>query len=195
MNEYLQVMTDKYRPASLKRRADLKEIWDSTFQDIARAWAERAQLSLEDLTLTTSWDTIRHEAHSTAILKIQAYLDAQEAESVKRGQAIYKARVQPGETISIYANQGYRDARVLAVINNEALIEYSMPQGTTSLRIINAYQDEETAGRGRKMSYFNVPTKWLQAMCFAEIEWDGNPQQTRRNPSSARAMLEARRTK
>src|SRR5262245_28661647 len=44
---------------------------------------------------------------------------------------------QVGDQLTVRANQNYREAYVLAVIGDEALIEYEMPGGTTALWVID----------------------------------------------------------
>ncbi len=65
-------------------------------------------------------------------------------------------------TLSVHVNQGEREALVVAVLEKEALIEYEMPAGTSSLLLIkrNAYPKVEII---RNISY-NLPRKWIAAI-------------------------------
>jgi hypothetical protein len=74
----------------------------------------------------------------------------------------------------IHVNQGERDAYVLAVVGDEALIEYEMPAGTTALWIIDA--NNPSPGCKRNVSYKSCPKKWLEAMEEAGTVWENNPQ-------------------
>jgi hypothetical protein len=91
-------------------------------------------------------------------------------------QTIKTKRVplEVGDWIKVYANQGMRDAQVLAINGTQALVEYHMPSGTTALRIIAA---DGTSGWGQKVSYFNVPYSWLFTLLYSGMEWTCNPQQ------------------
>ena len=74
----------------------------------------------------------------------------------------------------VYANQGWRDADVLAFRMTadglERLVEYVMPKGTTALRIEGRKQDHN-------VSYKACPKAFLQYMRNQGIEWECNPQQ------------------
>lgn len=100
--------------------------------------------------------------------------------------------MKPGDLTTVLVNQGDRDATVLAVLGTKALIEYTMPAGSTGLQIIDLLTDAPTPGRS--VGYRNLPTKWLQAVVDAGSSWEGNPQQTpaRLRPDSPEAMLAAR---
>lgn len=71
-------------------------------------------------------------------------------------------------------NQGWREATCLAVLGDDALIEYEMPSGTTALRIVLAADPD---GTYINMSYYDLPKKWLREMAAWGICWIGNPQQ------------------
>ena len=45
-------------------------------------------------------------------------------------------RLQANDSLEVYINQGRRPAFVLAVLDDMALIEYEMPRGTTTLRLM-----------------------------------------------------------
>lgn len=100
--------------------------------------------------------------------------------------------MKPGDTTTVFVNQGARPATCLATIGIQALIEYTMPAGKTALQVIDIRTEEPTPGRS--VSYFSLPTKWLRAIVRAGMDWDGNPQQTgSRRPASPEAMLAARK--
>jgi hypothetical protein len=79
---------------------------------------------------------------------------------------------QLGDIWDVYANQGLREGWVLAVIGNDVLVEYTMPKGTTALRIV------KTSGLAgfQNVSYRNVPRKWLEAIVAAGSVWEGKAQ-------------------
>lgn len=95
----------------------------------------------------------------------------------------------PGSVVETFVNQGHRDAVVLAVIGDQALLEYTMPKGTTALRIVTAGADEY-----RQVSYRDVPLKWLLAIDAAGQDWEGRPQQCGRwRPGTVAEAIVARR--
>lgn len=83
----------------------------------------------------------------------------------------------------IWVNQGWRQATVLAILDDEALIEYEMPNGSTSLRIVplksdlNGAIEMATHRAWRNVSYWRVPLKWLRRMVETNDMWIGSPQQ------------------
>lgn len=91
-----------------------------------------------------------------------------------------------GQNIKVYANQGYRDAVVLAILSNEALIEYEMPKGTTALRVIDCV----TEGTLAQYSYATVPIRWIAEMFQTETEWTGNPQKNAEWVQSVKELYE-----
>lgn len=81
---------------------------------------------------------------------------------------------EPMDKLEVNVNQGDRDAYILAVIGDEALLEYEMPSGTTALWVIPA--GEPRPGCIRNVSYKRCPQKWLRAMEEAGTQWEGNGQ-------------------
>lgn len=72
----------------------------------------------------------------------------------------------------IPVNQGWRPADVLAVIGDEALAEYEMPNGTTALSIIHI-----SDGGLQGVGYKNLSRKWIKAMHeHGTTDWTGLPQ-------------------
>ena len=70
--------------------------------------------------------------------------------------------VEPGDTVFVPANQATREALVLAVIGDDALVEYTMPAGTSSLRIIPAACPKSEVYKS--ISYFKLSKRWLKAI-------------------------------
>ena len=102
------------------------------------------------------------------------------------------SKLYEGENLTIEVNQGAREASVLAVIGDEALIEYDMPRGSTALRVVSAHDPDLVI---RRYSYAAVPLRWLRAMLDVGSDWTGRPQQQGNHITpSARALL-AERTK
>jgi hypothetical protein len=95
---------------------------------------------------------------------------------------------KPGARLQVLANQGWRDAVVLAVQGPAVLVEYMMPKGTTALRIL---QPVPGGVAERPIGYNDLPTKWLQAIVDAGQDWEGNPQQGHVLPTAA-DVLEGR---
>jgi hypothetical protein len=81
---------------------------------------------------------------------------------------------QVRDQLELNVNQGKRKAFVLAVLGDEALIEYEMPAGTTALWVINAHHPHP--GCKRNVAYNSCPKKWLRAMEEAGSVWEGNSQ-------------------
>jgi hypothetical protein len=81
---------------------------------------------------------------------------------------------EAGDMVRVYANQGYRPGTILAVLGDEALVEYEMPQGTTTLWVIDAHR--AVPCKIRNLSYKRCPKKWKAALKESEMEWEGNPQ-------------------
>lgn len=89
--------------------------------------------------------------------------------------------LRAGHRFSLLVNQGYRDARIVVLLGGQALVEYTMPNGTTGLRVMDAWEFtgekfEKIVSYGKCVSYRSVPIRWLKAMVDAGREWDGNPQ-------------------
>ena len=73
--------------------------------------------------------------------------------------------------MTVWVNQAPRDANVLAVIDDQILIEYAMPAGTSAL-----LQYTIVGGRRRKMrnvNYNTCPKRWINAIHAAGNDWLG----------------------
>ena len=75
-----------------------------------------------------------------------------------------------GDSVDIWSNQNWREGTVLAVIDDQALIEYDMPSGSTSLRI-NRVIGHHFVGAYRTPSYRTLPKKWIAAMHEQGTSW------------------------
>lgn len=84
---------------------------------------------------------------------------------------------KPLDRLTVDANQGEREAYVLAVIGDEALIEYEMPKGSTAMWVVNAWNPEP--GCIRNIAYRSCPKKWHDAMEEAGTQWEGRGQGSR----------------
>lgn len=93
---------------------------------------------------------------------------------------------KPGDTFMINVNQGDRKALVLAIIGNQALIEYVMPAGSTALQIVTDGREQV----GRSVSYPAVAAKWLRAIVDSGLEWEGNPQRGKKIPSAEEMLFQ-----
>lgn len=80
---------------------------------------------------------------------------------------------KPGDRLQLDVNQGWREAWVLAVIDDEALVEYRMPAGTTAMQII---QNNRRSHYGRSVNYRACPLYWQRAIRAAGREWVGESQ-------------------
>lgn len=85
--------------------------------------------------------------------------------------------LKPGDHLQILVNQGWRFADVLAVVGQDHLLEYEMPNGTTALRLQTLDPETGRVLKERSYSYRDVPTKWLQAIEACGQDWKGQPQQ------------------
>jgi len=79
-----------------------------------------------------------------------------------------------GQTVYVDANQAWREGEVLATIKDEALIEYQMPNGSSTMWVVKRVPPYQ---RTRNISYYNVPKKWLKELVDTSVDWIGCPQQ------------------
>ena len=80
---------------------------------------------------------------------------------------------QSGDAMTLFVNQGERDACVLGTIDDHMIVEYEMPSGTTALQILN---NEKGAFFVRSVSYTSCPKIWIQAIIDGVGGWKGNSQ-------------------
>ena len=88
---------------------------------------------------------------------------------------------QSGDAMTLFVNQGERDACVLGTIDDHMIVEYEMPSGTTAMQIL---KNEKSAGDGycrafshvRSVSYTSCPKIWIQAISDGVGVWKGNSQ-------------------
>lgn len=78
-------------------------------------------------------------------------------ESTKK-QTGYEA----GDHLDLYRNQNFREAVILAILSDRALVEYEMPNGTSALNFVNL--NGKWDHDYRPISYFALPKKWAKAM-------------------------------
>ena len=79
-----------------------------------------------------------------------------------------------GNWLSIFVNQGLRDAWILGIIGDQMIVEYEMPSGTTALTIFNTHK--QAIEYVRSVSYKSCPKIWIQAIKDGQGEWQGNSQ-------------------
>lgn len=125
------------------------------------------------------WENVYYGslAESSRILAKQAEQEEKEAEA--------RRLKHPGQYFQLFVNHGWREAVCLAIVGQEALIEYTMPKGTTSLRIVKTENPEYLV---RNVSYRQVPIKFLRAVVDTGVEWDGQGQRTKRQRSAAETL-------
>jgi hypothetical protein len=70
---------------------------------------------------------------------------------------------EAGDTVVVEANQGKREGTVLAVLGDECLIEYEMPNGTSALRVVQAI-GYKLVGTYKTMPHGSVTRRWIEAM-------------------------------
>ena len=98
---------------------------------------------------------------------------------------------RPGDLCTVRANQGVRNAMVLA-LNPEtgaAILEYEMPRGSTALII------RYLAGDERSVSYGALPARWRRLLAEPEaVPWAGRSQTRGTSyPPSRRSSVDDRR--
>lgn len=76
--------------------------------------------------------------------------------------------------ISIDINQGKRDGIILTEdeIAGAYLVEYTMPKGTTALRIM--YQNPKM--QDRSIAYTSLSRRWQLLLLLDKVQWDCEPQ-------------------
>jgi hypothetical protein len=116
-------------------------------------------------------------AETSRLLAKQAEQEEKEAEA--------RRLKHPGQYFQLFVNHGWREAVCLAIVGDESLIEYTMPKGSTSLRIVRTENPEHLV---RTVSYKQVPIKFLRAIVESGIEWDGLGQRTKRQRSAAETL-------
>jgi len=84
-------------------------------------------------------------------------------------------RLRVGDTLAIWVNQKERTGEILAVLDDLALVEYSMPKGTSGIRFYHA----DTHQFYNRVSYLALPSKWVEAIVHQGALEDliGKPQQ------------------
>ena len=100
----------------------------------------------------------------------------------------------------LWVNQGWRPAWILAELDNQALVEYKMPNQATALQILSTLGTDIKEDNvdpwlcnGRSVGYNSLPLKWLRELVRTEEPWYGYPRRGR-TPGTPREELE-RRTK
>ena len=93
---------------------------------------------------------------------------------------IATTQLKPGQELDFYIQKGFRPGKVLAVIGQDALFEYTMPEGTTSMVFLpvevvlsDKSTIETTEHRRNPYGYERLPLKWLRQMVDNKIEWIG----------------------
>lgn len=146
---------EEYKPGILASHPGLRSMYLLAFaKEIPYVMATRSVASVEYLT-PEHWRSIKMFGHDAGMREVEKAA---------------KNKMRPRSTFQIWVNQGYRDAFTLAVIGDEALIEYVMPRGSQALRIVDAFTWEGC----KTVSYRAVPRKWLQAMEEEGTQWVGN---------------------
>jgi len=102
----------------------------------------------------------------------------------------------PGKELSVISNRAARPATVLALHNNQMLVEYRFPKGTTALLCFDvAGEGDEDTWWGRNRQYKTLSLAWLQAMKDEGVPWAGTPRHRIPSPwtvPSAEHLLQQR---
>ena len=88
------------------------------------------------------------------------------AEDSQKSVLPYKA----GDRLFIWSNQGERGAWVLGTLEDQIIVEYEMPSGTTALNILQNAVDVKFV---KSVSYKSCPKKWIQAIRDGVGSWEG----------------------
>jgi len=154
-----------------------KQYWkdsDGTFVDYTDGIAEDCHES-----------KIEHcnDCKQVSVFRINEYQDPFYVDGVRLRECIQCGRYETpqksvlpyeaGDRIYIWVNQGERGAWVLGTLEDQIIVEYEMPSGTTALRILqNAdYVNEHKFGKG--VGYKSCPKKWIQAIRDGVGGWEG----------------------
>ena len=119
--------------------------------------------------------TYRNEA----MRQDQMQKDEREAYRMQSANLMGATQTQygPNDPLDVWVNQAEREATVLAVIGNEILVEYEMPNGTSAL--LQMTVDGRDLIRRRNVSYNSVPLRWLNAIRRADMtNWIGMGQRS-----------------
>lgn len=81
---------------------------------------------------------------------------------------------EAGDSLEVFVNQGNREAVVLGVIDDQMMVEYEMPAGTTAMLLM----PNEIGGQnwGKSVSYRTCPNKWIKAIFHGTGWWSGKSQ-------------------
>lgn len=78
----------------------------------------------------------------------------------------------PNDPVEVVAFRQNCTAKVLAVLNEEALVEYVLPGGTTSLVLANAHASSPLEQwRRNPYGYANLPQAWMDALAAQGATW------------------------
>lgn len=136
---------EEYTPGILAAHRGLRNIYLDAFAEQIAWYKTDRQISSNASLTERDWRSIKIFGHDAGM------------------RAVRKAtqnKLKPRSIFQVWVNQGYREAFTLAVNGDDALIEYTMPRGSTALRIVDAFTWD-----GRKtVSYRAIPQKWLRAM-------------------------------
>ncbi len=96
-------------------------------------------------------------------------------------EASWRKVYSVGDWITVFRNQGYRSAQILALNIDEIgdrlyLVEYHMPSRWNALNFITQSITEKTISdcRYKAISYNKIAVGWLKDMANRNIKWRGN---------------------
>jgi hypothetical protein len=84
--------------------------------------------------------------------------------------------IRPGDVITVYVQKGYRDAVILGVHSEKALLEYELPSGCTALWEVHTGNPYI---RVRTLNYYHLPDYWKQYIVQHKTRWIGHPRQAK----------------
>ncbi len=168
---------EAYTPGiiAILARRGYQDIYRAAFMEELAYVMETRGVARVEAMKRAHWRSVQILGHSTGIRRIEALMKAEAekaAAAAREREARETKKAKVGQHSHVEVNQGLRPAVILAVLGDEALLEYSMPRGSTALWIVDAY----TWGLVKQVSYKRVLLKWLRAMIEEGTDWVNLPQ-------------------
>jgi len=168
---------EAYTPGiiAILARRGYQDIYRAAFMEELAYVMETRGVARVEAMKRAHWRSVQILGHGTGMRRIEALMKAEAekaAAAAREREAREAKKVKVGQHSHVEVNQGLRPAVILAMLGDEALLEYSMPRGSTALWIVDAY----TWGLVKRVSYKHVPLKWLRAMIEEGTDWVNLPQ-------------------
>jgi hypothetical protein len=82
---------------------------------------------------------------------------------------------EAGDPVTVWKNQGNREATVIAVLGDRCLVEYTMPSESTALYFALITEPSVSL---TTVAYHNLTKAWRKAVAEQCADWEGRPQQS-----------------